>query len=77
MLHIVCRRNLGEYARHHLDNMFYGHAADLVLGTLIPALLSEALIVVRKGLGIVVGQALDVRQVFDFYMAGRWRGRIL
>ena len=74
VLHIVCRGDFGEETSHHLNDVLYGHAADLVLRTLVPTLLSEALAVIRKGLRVIVRQALDVRQVFDFDATGWWRG---
>lgn len=46
MLHIVGGGNLGEKASNHLDDVLYGHAADFILRSLVPALVSKALAIV-------------------------------
>lgn len=71
VLHVICSGDFGQEASYHFDDMLYRHSVDVVLRSLVPALLPEALSIVRKRFAVVVGQALYVGQVSDFYAARR------
>lgn len=54
VLHVIRSRDLGKKTGHHFNDVLYGHSANFVLGTLIPALLPEGLPIVREGVRVII-----------------------
>lgn len=65
VLHIVRSGNFGEKPCYHLNDVFDGHTTNLILRTLISALLSKSLAVLGQSAHVIVGQGLNVREILD------------
>lgn len=65
VLHIICSSDLCEQAGNHLNDVFYGHVADLVSRSLITLLASESLAIVGEGFAVFICYSLDVGEVLD------------
>jgi hypothetical protein len=66
VLPIICSCDLSQEASDHLDDVFNGHAANLVLRTLI----TDFIAIFCEGMHVVICQGLNVFEVADLDALG-------